>query len=171
MAHPQALFRPKETSMQKKLTHLLIITILLVPSLLLPHQAHACSCYTPPFWREWEQAEAVFIGTVAHIEYSPPAEFMTSGDPITYTVQVHTMLKGANVPQLQVGSTIESCSADFREGERYIVYAHRYAEGLKTYSCNYNHPAGTVRPYQRDILNTVQRVWSGLGLRAWEILY
>lgn len=152
--------------MQKKLTHLLIIA-----SLLLPHQAHACSCYIPEFWDEWEEAEAVFIGTVAHIEYSPPAELMSSGDPITYTLRVQTMLKGSNVTELQVHSTREGCGAQFWEGESYMVYAHRQDNMLSTYLCNYNHPAGTVRPYQRDILNTVQRVWGGLGLRAWEILY
>lgn len=157
--------------MQKKRIYLLIIAFLLLSSLLIPHQAHACSCYTPPFWREWEQAEAVFIGTVAHIEYLPPAEIMSSGDPITYTLSVQTMFKGVATSQLQVRSTVETCSAGFQEGGRYMVYAFRQGDKLATSLCNYNHPAGTVRPYQRDILNTVQRVWGGLGLRAWEILY
>lgn len=152
--------------MPKKVTHLLIIAFLLLPFLLVPHQAHACSCGTRPFPVEFEGAHAVFIGTVTHIQDPPPSDIVWTSDPITYTFSVHRVLKGTQVTIHKVQSVRDtvSCGAGLEMGEMLVVYAFWYDSYLGTYLCDLNHPVNSLDIYFRQLNYSIKRLNEQLGL-------
>ncbi len=155
--------------MYKKLVNVLLMIVLVGIPIFFPRQAQACSCILPYVWREWEESEAVFLGTVMDIQYLPPAPVMSSGEPITYTFDVHSVYKLGELSPVNVQSAREtdSCGAGLEIGETYIVYAYRYQEqeSLWTNSCTHTHPADTLSWYRYDILMVTQRLRGQLGLK------
>jgi hypothetical protein len=155
--------------MLNKVFHFFIIAVFLVVTLMSPYQAQACSCILPYVWREWEQSEAVFLGTVTDIQYMPPAPVMSSSDPITYTFDVHTVYKVGELSPFKVQSAREtdSCGAGLEIGETYVVYAFPYQEQelLWTHSCTHPHPAATLSWYRYDILMVTRTLRGALGFK------
>lgn len=156
--------------MRKKMIFLLFVGMFLTVNLLLPYQARACSCFLPYTWAESQQAEAIFLGTVTDIQYLPPTPIMSSGDPITYTFQVHMVYKEGELSPVHVQSAREtdSCGAGLRIGETYVVYAFRYQERalLWVTLCSHTHPADTLSPFRYDILMLIQDLRGKLGLKV-----
>jgi hypothetical protein len=152
--------------MQKKVAHLFIIIVVLLVPLLIPHQAHACSCGTRPFRAEFEDAHAVFIGTVTHIQDPPPSNIISTSDPITYTFRVHRVLKGTPVTIHKVQSVREtmSCGAGLEIEEMLVVYAFWYDSYLGTYLCNLNHPVNSLDIYFRQLNYSIEQLNEQLGL-------
>jgi len=86
----------------------------------------ACSCAAASTEQYVDGADVVVTGTVADREPPPERPVMSSGDPVTYTVDVERRFKGDGQDPLQVLSAISGASCGLegvRVGRRYVVFA------------------------------------------------
>jgi hypothetical protein len=97
---------------------------------------HACSCAVPAPELAYDQASAVFVGTVANIErpFTDWIGITNSGDHLIHFT-VTKRWKGVTpaIVTIRAPLTGEACGYPFREGEAYLVYAVgsvRLASGL-----------------------------------------
>lgn len=106
--------------------------------------AFACSCSSPgPFDREVRRAGAVFAGTPVGSEdsvgWADRLFGYSSGDPIDWTFEVDTVIKGDLKVETHVSAARDggSCGVSFRPGRRYVVFAYEEGEGdaLSTNLC------------------------------------
>jgi hypothetical protein len=112
----------------RTVTLLCLLLALAVPG---ARSARACSCLVPPPPREaLDQADAVFVGTVAGIRREEGA----------YVVRfrVDHRLKGSADREVTVRTAESSaaCGYYFRERKQYLVYAHATEEGLGVSLCS-----------------------------------
>lgn len=108
-----------------------------------PSTALACSCVPPPPPQEaLAQSEAVFSGKVVSIttEEIPGAEGTGLLRRRAVVLEVASAWKGVSSLQITIRTAFDSagCGYDFVEGERYLVYTYKAAEGesLETGLCN-----------------------------------
>ena len=104
----------------------------LVGLLLVPASAHACSCVAAGPAYHSRHAGVVFTGTVVGQVVSHPFWPTTSsGDPVTYRVQVDRVFKGRVGPVAPVRSVLSSasCGVEMAVGRRYVVFADASGEG------------------------------------------
>ena len=89
---------------------LLAFSILLCAS----SAAQACTCGGPgPVCIAAKRADAVFIGRVVRV------------DAGSVEVDVERAISGAQPGRMAIGNGPGNCGLAFRQGERYVVYAHR----------------------------------------------
>ena len=123
---------------------LLLIALLAAGGLVfvVPGRVLACSCVpSPPFEKSVKEADAVFAGAVASSEQVSGVETEvvapTYGE-FVYTFNVDEVVSG------EVGATVEvhaysssaACGIQFREGDRYVVFAYERRGDLETNLCS-----------------------------------
>ncbi len=119
-------------------TSLMIFTIIasfvLIGSM---DSAFACSCRISPLPIEaLEKSTAVFSGTVLNVDrgFLGIDDFLGS---ISVTFDVERSWKGVTEKIVVVGTSSSStCSYDFNEYEKYLVYAHDVSGSLHTSICS-----------------------------------
>lgn len=107
------------------------IIVLAFLALILPGMAHACSCAWPgprPINLLLKEGDAIFVGTVMNVENPPDPDFRAPATgQARYTFAVSEeftgTLSGKAVVYSGRGGT--DCSAYFKQGEQYLVYAYR----------------------------------------------
>jgi Carboxypeptidase regulatory-like domain len=112
--------------------HALLTLLLLVSGTRI---ADACSCPSmPPCQRFWS-GDAVFTGVVTSVTYSEDKKQQLSHS----TIVVERGFRGASGQVVLTGTANSSCHYRFTVGQRYLVYAHRNADGtLTTGACSGN---------------------------------
>ncbi|RIX51692.1 hypothetical protein D3P08_14805 [Paenibacillus nanensis] len=116
-----------------------VISVLLGSAALKPEAASACSCAIVSNVQEAKQSsDAVFDGTVIGKKTASKLFASSSADPVTWTFQVNEVWKGKVAPVLSVTSAEsgDSCGYEFREGQRYVVYARKTGETLDVSLCS-----------------------------------
>ena len=115
----------------------LILAIAAVAILFLcPRPALACSCGgTTSVCDAFQSAQAVFVGSVTRVanEVIKNKDDDSSYPRQTAYVQVEEAFKGANQAEFILRSRGSSCEADYKEGERWLIYAY-YNKEEKTWS-------------------------------------
>ncbi|GBG09384.1 hypothetical protein PAT3040_04028 [Paenibacillus agaridevorans] len=121
---------------------MLLAIIILASSLALPPKpVYACSCAISDSVSEaLNRNDAVFDGTVV-ASHTPRKWFsfsQSSADPVTWTFEAHEVWKGKVAPRITVTSaqSSASCGFEFREGQRYIVYARGTGDSLEVSLCS-----------------------------------
>lgn len=86
--------------------------------------AHACSCVALSDQEAFDQADAVFEGTVTGVD-TPDGPVVSSLDPSVWRFQVTDVFKGRALARQAVisPSSGASCGLELKEGERYYVFA------------------------------------------------
>lgn len=117
--------------------------------------ASACSCaYPGPACQAFWNADAVFEATVVQISLIPRTETIgaresESTDKLV-TLQVHRSWKGPQAGPLEVTTARygAACGFDFKEGERYLVFAHNDRTGgrLGVSSCSRTQQIDAIDP-------------------------
>jgi hypothetical protein len=121
----------------------------------LVRSAFACSCMIPgaacqAYWNTSAVFDATVVGIspVERTESIGDREFTYSGKIVTLTV--HKAWKGAEPGPLEVQTSGSgaSCGYDFKEGQRYLVFAHSAASAprLTVSSCSFTHPFDGTGP-------------------------
>ena len=110
--------------------HALLVVVILVAGTRI---ADACSCLSmPPCQRFWT-ADAVFTAVVSDVTWSDDNKQKLSHT----TMVVERGFRGASGQVVLTGTVLSSCHYNFIVGQRYLVYAHRNADGtLSTVSCS-----------------------------------
>jgi Tissue inhibitor of metalloproteinase len=134
-------------------------TLLALAGLLLaPATAHACSCVAAGPAQHARWADVVLDGVVVGQDVSHPSwPTMSSGDPVTYRVEVRRVFKGRVGPVTPVRSAVSgvSCGVDLAVGRRYVVFAYTSAGGeLRADQC------GGTRPANRAAVAAARRLGS-----------
>jgi hypothetical protein len=110
---------------------LLVIVILLAAARI----ADACSCQEMPACQRFWTADAVFTGVVSSVTWSDDEKQRLSHA----TIVVERGIRGAGGQIVLTGTAVSSCHYSFTVGQRYLVYAHRNADGtFSTSSCSGN---------------------------------
>ena len=112
--------------------HTLLMVVMLLAGTKI---ADACSCLSmPPCQRFWT-ADAVFTGIVTGVTYSDDKKQQLSHS----TIVVERGFRGGSGRVVLTGTVLSSCHYRFTVGQRYLVYAHRNADGtLSTGACSGN---------------------------------
>lgn len=108
--------------------------------------ANACSCAgagTP--CESYGGATAVFVGTVIGYRENPPpkdvAQRQVDWAPRIFKFSVEQAYLGVGAEiEVSTGSGGGDCGYEFKNGQRYLVYAYRYAERLTTSICTRTRP-------------------------------
>jgi len=140
--------------------------------LFLPAAALACTCSKAPpgVCPGLQQDDAVFLGTVTHVEIVSPGGVIPSAGPETrYHFRVDEKYAGADAAEIDIFSGGEDgdCGYRFEQGEQYAVFAERADDGrLFATICSSTRPASEARallPQLRAMRNG-QRVASVFGV-------
>ena len=98
--------------------------------------ARACTCARVSPEEGLRESEAVFSGEVVDIDADADEDFVPGPPPLhldPVTFEIEESWKGISEGQQQVvvrgDGPGASCGIQFREGERYLVYAYRGGEG------------------------------------------
>ena len=93
--------------------------------------AWACSCgpYGPPCQNAF-QVDAVFMGTVARITPVPDGFRIPHGVRVDFTAVVAFRGLQSPIASVVTAGSGPACGYTFKEGERYLVYARRAADGI-----------------------------------------
>lgn len=92
----------------------------------------ACSCAAAGTAQYVDGASVVLTGTVTDTEPPPKRPVMSSGDPVTYTVDVEEWFKGERSDPVEVLSAMDGASCGLegvRAGQRYVVFASESRDG------------------------------------------
>lgn len=106
-----------------------LLTALLVAAgltLLSPVPAMACSCVGGSVRSHAERAEVVLRGTLVAVDGPAAGRIQSSGDPVTYTFDVHEVFEGSSSSTSEIVSaaTGASCGLEgMKEGREYVVFA------------------------------------------------
>ena len=119
-------------------------------------QAHACKCVVPASpSEEIEKFDVVFAGRVlsVHHSFDPNALSYSPGDITTVGFSVSTVWKGAVEENITLTTppTGGSCGFAFVEGEEYVVYAYKAAEGAPNISANICSRTALLQDAQEDV--------------------
>jgi hypothetical protein len=146
-----------------------IVSALLIISMLLPNKAQACECTIPRYMREWEVADAIFLGLLIDSQARLTNENV---EYVSYKFQIYRVWKGEYVSQIQVQSRLSSayCGSFFSRDRAYIVFAYETDIGLETHQCTLTHPAESMSIYKWIFANTNWRIRQGFGFSRtlWE---
>jgi len=117
-------------------------------ALLRPEIAEACSCLgNVPSSIATQDAEIVFVGTVARIDRTPPISHSRQNPDgsVTVTVEyvsaalvifdVAHVFKGPSSPQIAVRQDGSSCDLPFNEGETWLIYGRDEIGGVAAGKC------------------------------------
>ena len=100
--------------------------------LALPKPAQACTC-APSGSPKEALADAVFAGEATSVKVRGGLVIISSADPVTVEFKVSRVWKGPRRDTLTVETErFASCGFEFKEGRKYIVYAHNDSTGLCT---------------------------------------
>ena len=93
--------------------------------ILVPSAAFACSCVQLSVAEQVERADLVVKGSIEARDEGPPKVISSSADPVTYTVAVDEVLKGASGPVAKVESAAQSasCGLEVQVGRSYVIFA------------------------------------------------
>lgn len=129
-------------------------------------QATACSCATnPTSCRALATADAVFEATVASLEWPPAGVTYSGGRMRRIALNDIKAIRGTAATSVVTPWASASCGYEFKPGRRYLVVAHRDANGrLTVYACGETRPiesAGVQLEYLRSLNGppTQTRVW------------
>lgn len=103
------------------------------------NEAYACSCVEPGTIQDRkEQNDAVFEGKVVSIKQTSSLLFNSPGKIKKATFEVNQVWKGHVTSRIEVITALheDSCGFNFKEGERYIVYASSSGSALETGLCS-----------------------------------
>lgn len=131
---------------------LMLLLGILLPTLLSPIPAYACSCAGPETVEAALQSKShIFTGTVTKIDkrsgFRLPWGSVSSGDPVAVTFNVSEIWKGGPDSQVTVRTALgsESCGIDtFQVGQPYLVYAREYMGKLSTNICERTKPLASA---------------------------
>lgn len=101
--------------------------------------AWACSCAGAGDAEYFESAEVVFTGVVVERTSHPPeGPYGSSGDPIDFTVDVESMLKGRVDDPAVVRTAVSgaSCGFSFEVGKRYQIFGEREGDVVHASLCS-----------------------------------
>lgn len=115
------------------------LVILMGSAAIGPESASACSCAIVTDVNEAKQnSDAVFDGTVIEKKSAGKLFIRSSADPVEWTFQVNEVWKGKVAPVITVTSAeaSESCGYEFKEGQRYVVYARQTGDSLDVSLCS-----------------------------------
>jgi hypothetical protein len=110
--------------------------------------ACACSCTEMTPAESLADAELVFVGVVAKID--KPLILSNSGAPVTVTLSVSEVYKGAVTERVKVTTASDgaACGYDFVAGRSYVVLASNYEGSITTSLCSGNRDlANESNPY------------------------
>lgn len=124
---------------------LLVLLVPLVPVLVAPSPAFACSCvmFTPHQYVN--NADLVVAGTLTEVEYAPPNSegIISSGDPTKYSVGVVAGYKGTSPEELSFTSARDGASCGVEGllvGREYVFFLDEVDGAYSANLCN-----GTAR--------------------------
>jgi hypothetical protein len=126
---------------RKHLLQLITAMALLWGLMALPDAASACSCVDPGTAQQRkENNHAVFDGTVIAVKPSSLSIFQSGAKALKASFHVHEVWKGQVTPELTVltAEGSDSCGAELKEGERYLIYASERNGKLETSLCSGN---------------------------------
>lgn len=144
--------RPRRPTAMNGSRLLLAMIVAAAAVVVLPATAHACSCVERSDRQNFDDADAVFAGTVAHIDDPQKGSpVISSGGPVYVTLEVDAVMKGEVGPTAEVTTALmsASCGYEFRAETRYLVYAYESEDGegrLSTNSCSNNRPLSDGEP-------------------------
>ena len=100
--------------------------------ILVPSTAFACSCAQLSVADYVERADLVVKGSIEDRDEGPPKAISSSTDPVTYTVAVDEVLKGASGPVAKVESSGAgaSCGLEVQVGRSYVIFAEVGDDGV-----------------------------------------
>lgn len=109
---------------------------LVVMSAALAPSTYACSClpHEPP-QQALQAADAVFAGRVLHIDHLPDHN-------VQVALEVEEQWKGnlGSRVELITADNSAACGVNFEKEKRYVVYAGRYEDSLRTGLCDRTAP-------------------------------
>ena len=158
-----------------------LIGILIVVAIsAVPRSAAACSCIDPgPECQAFWKTDAVFDATVVRIaerRIEPTEKREFAAADLLVTLRVHRAWKGAQPGDIEVTTSRSggTCGYDFREGERYLVFAHQWGGHLNVSMCSLTQPfdgSGTAA----EFLSSLDRPATGgrvFGtVRTWQRVF
>ncbi|MGM0883016.1 MAG: hypothetical protein ACQEXQ_18520 [Bacillota bacterium] len=117
---------------------LVVVTISIGSTLMLPNVALACSCEAGTLQEMKDRSDAVFEGTVTSVNQSTLSLIRSSAKGVKASFQVNEVWKGHVTPTIEVYSTGsgDTCGYEFQEGERYLVYARSTGNSLEVSLCS-----------------------------------
>jgi hypothetical protein len=125
--------------MMRSLVRSMVFTLMVVGA---SHNARACECASsgPPCQNVFS-ADAVFAGTVQNIADAPDRNPPYRQLSVAFAqVTPFRGMQGTTATLFTTDST-SSCGYPFKQGERYLVYAHRTKDGnLEVGSCSRTRP-------------------------------
>lgn len=85
----------------------------------------ACSCVATTDAEAATVSDAVFVASLVAVEPPPPAEIMSSTDPVTYTFAVAEVLKGDVAERQEIVSEVDgaSCGLELQGEGPFLVFA------------------------------------------------
>lgn len=99
--------------------------VALLPALLAPPSAQACTCAPAPAAEHVAAADAVVVGTIAAVESTAVGGTM-SGDTFRTTVDVEQYLKGSGPDTIDFRSPVATSACGFivteNRGDRYLLF-------------------------------------------------
>jgi hypothetical protein len=102
------------------------------------------------FWR----TDAVFIATATEVQVKPQ-RFMGVPPPITARLKIEEIFKG--IEEKEILLELEDCGYQFKQGEKYLVYAHRRENKLNVRIGGTRTKALTEAAEDLDYLRSLQR--------------
>ncbi|WP_172252584.1 hypothetical protein [Saccharibacillus deserti] len=107
-----------------------------------PIPAYACTCAIIDTEEAAGYADTIFSGTAVDRRESPIGSDggRSSADPVYYRFEVDTAWKGEAYEKMTLSTEMssESCGADFKMGEKYLVFARKDGNMLTTGLCSGN---------------------------------
>ncbi len=106
--------------MKKLPSFIIVVTLLFFVATQVPASC-PITIQQPPcaeFWR----ADAVFIATATEVQIKP-RRFFGVPPPITARLTIEEIFKG--IEEKEIVLELEHCGYQFKQGEKYLVYAHR----------------------------------------------
>lgn len=135
--------------------------------------AHACSCRTPPPPLEAkERATAVFSGTVISQERVPRERDRFEVNKINFRVQRVWKGEIGETVTITTNTSSAACGINFRNRERYLVYAFDNQNELRTNLCSRTRPISNAREDLRALgpgTRPGQQNNSGLNNTNWQL--
>ncbi len=107
-----------------------------------------CICSPNSFSSRWQEANAVFVGTVETITVAEKyVQYGNTETPVEVTLHVNDAYKGTKIDEkfiLHTNLAIETCTGHpFEEKQKYLVFAYKRSEDKYEVWSMYNFPSDT----------------------------